>query len=198
MLKSFFSITDFTTPVQNGRSGEWFIDDVVVDEFVSARSKMSRNSLDWVEAGTYKRLVRVCSNGHHEVVMSNTRMEFLTNKDFVIKANGKILINGLGLGLIVNALLKKESVESITIIEKSQDVINLVSPYFNDQRLKIINCDAMLYKPNKDDFFDYVYHDIWPSIDPENIESMKKLHRKYGRKCENQSSWCRSDCERMR
>ena len=198
MSVNHFSIDDFTTPVQNGKSGDWFIDEIVVDEFLSARSKMSRNSLDWVEAGTYKRLVRICDSGHHEVVMSNTRMEFLTNRGVVINARGKILINGLGLGLIVNALLKKESVESITVIEKSLDVINLVSPYFNDKRLKIVNCDAMLYKPSKDDFFDYVYHDIWPSVDPENIESMKKLHRKYGKKCNNQSSWCRDYCEKMR
>lgn len=198
MFSNFFSQHDFTTPVQNGKSGNWFIDDVFVDELVSIRSKMSRNKLDWVDAGTYKRLVRVCDNGHHEVVMSNTRMEFLTNRNFIIKASGRILINGLGLGLVVNALLKKDDVGSITVIENSQDVINLVSPYFSDERLKIINCDAMLYKPDKNEFFDYVYHDIWPSIDPENIESMKKLHRKYGKKCGNQSSWCRDYCEMMR
>jgi len=146
-----------------------------------------------VPKGKYKRLY---ING--EVMMSNTPDEIRDFSSFVSKANGDILVNGLGLGVLVQALLNKEDVESITVIEINEDVIKLVAPtYEKDKRFKVINADAFEYKPEKGVKFDYVWHDIWFTICSDNLPEMKKLHRKYGRRAKYQESWCRYECERQ-
>lgn len=81
--------------------------------------------------------------------MSNTPDEIRDFQSFVRKAKGKILINGLGLGVLLKALLEKEDVTQITVIEKSEDVIKLVSGSITDKRVSIINADAFEYKPPK-------------------------------------------------
>jgi hypothetical protein len=43
--------------------------------------------------------------------------------------HGRVLVAGLGLGLIIHALQSIDAVESITVVEREQDVIDLVSPH---------------------------------------------------------------------
>ena len=108
----------------------------------------------------------------------------------------RILINGLGLGVCLAAILESDVPEKIVVVEKSEDVIKLVGPTFeNDSRVEIIHADALEYKPPKGEKYDAVWHDIWPNICSDNLESMKKLHRKYGRRAAWQGSWARGLCE---
>lgn len=153
----------------------------------------SRN--DRVYAGTYKKLVI-----RNEVVMSNTHMERITNTEFVEQAKGNVLINGLGLGMVLEKLLEKHEkegcIEHITVIEKNPIVIELVGSYYADNpMITIIEADALEYKPPVGMKYDAVWHDIWTFITSDNLEDMKKLHRKYGRRTKWQGSWARSECE---
>jgi spermidine synthase len=125
-------------------------------------------------------------------------MEVLSNMGFVNAAKGKVLINGLGLGMVLTEILKKSEVTEVTVIEKSKEVIELVGSYFKDSRLTIINADAFEYKPPKGKRYDCVWYDIWDYICVDNIEEMKKLHRKYGRRTDWQRSWKRDECEHHR
>lgn len=144
-----------------------------------------------VPEGIYKRLL---ING--TCVMSNTPDEIKDFEHFVRLAKGSILINGLGIGVLLKALLNKPEITEITVIEKSEDVIKLVAPtYLTDSRVTIINADAFEYKPPKDKYYDAVWHDIWDYICGDNLNEMKTLHRKYGRKANYQESWCRWECE---
>ena len=145
----------------------------------------------YVRPGTYKRLMH---NG--TCVMSNTPDEIRDFLGFLRPAHGKILINGLGLGVLLKALLEKPEVTEITVIEKSEDVIKLVAPtYTSDARVKIINADAFSYKPEKKEKWDYVWHDIWNYICVDNLKEMATLHRKYGKKTTTyQASWCKREC----
>ncbi|MCV5648158.1 hypothetical protein OFN55_36090, partial [Escherichia coli] len=87
-----------------------------------------------IPPGRYRRL----SNGW-DVVMSNTPMEIRTCQDFIERATGRVLINGLGLGMVLHAILQKDDVTHVTVIEKEQDVINLVAASFaTDLRVEII------------------------------------------------------------
>lgn len=115
-----------------------------------------------------------------------------------------MLVNGLGLGIVAKACLEKTNkkghrlfyaVEKITVIEKSADVIHLVGPSYEKygDRIEIINADALEYKPPKGVRYNVVWHDIWDNICSDNWETMKVLHRKYGRICEWQGSWCREE-----
>ena len=182
--------------VPEGVSGDWKVESFVVTEedanFQALRAAISSGRGRGVlEPGKYKKLT-YCG----AIVMSNTPDEINDQRYFVHKAKGNVLINGLGLGITLKLVLEKPEVINVTVIEKSEDVIKLVAPtYQKDPRLVILNADAFEYKPPKGAHYDAVYHDIWNNITSDNLPQMHKLHRKYGRKCDWQGSWCREWCE---
>jgi hypothetical protein len=135
---------------------------------------------------------------HGTVVMSDTPAEKQDHYGFVHAAKGHCLINGLGIGMCLKAVLLKESVTAVTVVEKSADVIALVAPYYTDPRVEIVHSCAFEYEPPKGVRYGAVWHDIWDNICSDNIEQMKRLHRKYGRRAGWQGSWCRWECERQR
>lgn len=131
--------------------------------------------LMYMEEGKY---VRLHVGG--DLMMSDTRMEKRSNSDFAHHANGRVLIAGLGIGLILNSLkekVKSKEITSITVVEKSKDVIDLVSPYFMDIPIKYVNEDIFEYKTKEK--FDTIYFDIWPVISEDNLEDIKLLHNKF-------------------
>lgn len=177
--------------VPDGVSGNWSVETFIVPENdFSQRISMFKTGRG-VPPGTYKRLMR-----DGEVIMSNTPDEINDALCFIYNACGHVLINGLGLGVVVNALLAKESVTKITIIEQSEDVIKLIAPHITDERVEIIYADAFDYNPPKDVVYGAVWHDIWDYITSENIPEMKKLHKKYAKKTGFQESWCKRECEK--
>jgi spermidine synthase len=131
------------------------------------------------------------------LVMSDTPAEMRDHYDAVRKATGSCLINGLGIGMVLKALLGKPEVTEITVVELSQDVIDLVAPHYTDKRVTFVCSDALEYRPPKGKRYQMVWHDIWDYICGDNLKQMKALHRKYGRRCDWQGSWCRSECERL-
>lgn len=114
-----------------------------------------------------------------EVMMSTTPMEYYTNREFMNKAHGDILIGGLGLGCVPYCIQDKKEVKSITVIEYSQNIIDLVLPQhsFND-KVKVVKDDVFTFKPEKK--YNCIYMDIWAFINSDVYEEMKKLKRKYG------------------
>jgi hypothetical protein len=63
-------------------------------------------------------------------------------------ASGDVITTGLGLAIRENWLLNNSKIKSLTIIEKSPEVIEYHKKYNNIlfQKSKIINCDAREYK----------------------------------------------------
>jgi len=130
--------------------------------------------------------------------MSNTPSEIKDHLEFIKRAKGNVLINGLGLGVSLSKILEKPEVESVTVIEKDLDVIRLVGPtYAKDSRVKIINADAYKWKSNGVRYY-VIWHDIWDDICEANLPEMTKLHRKYGKKCDWQGSWRKEHLEYMK
>jgi len=178
--------------LKDGVSGIWSVSTFEVPQNdLSQRISMLKYGRG-VPAGVYKQLKR-----RGTVVMSNTPDEIRDYSLFTHLAKGSILINGLGIGCVVKVLLDKPEVSKITVIEKSEDVIKLVAPYFTDKRLSIIHADAFEYVPPKGERFNFVWHDIWDYICADNLPEMSKLHRKYGRKTDWQDSWAKSQCIRQ-
>lgn len=132
--------------------------------------------IDGISPGRY---VKLTHNG--EVVMSNTDMEQRTNREFCRKANGDILIGGLGIGMIVMAIQDKEEVNSITILEKNKEVIDIVaSQLLFNSKVNIINADVFEWKPSKGWRFDCIYMDIWNYVNTDVYKrEMLPLKRKY-------------------
>lgn len=133
--------------------------------------------LSGIPSGKY---VRLMHNG--QVVMSNTPMEIRTNSWFCHHANGDVLIGGLGLGMIVLAIQDNPNIQSITVLEKYKDVIDIVASQlpFN-KKVQIIHADVFDWKPDKSKRFDCIYMDIWNYINSDVYnKEMKPLKRKWG------------------
>lgn len=129
-----------------------------------------------VHDGKYVRLV---VDG--ELMMSDTAMERYSNKEFIKRATGKVLIAGLGIGLIIRNIIDKPDVESILIVENNQAVIDLVLPRLPfSNKIRVIKADIFEFnKAIKGQKFDTIYFDIWPRINTDNLDEIKKLHNKF-------------------
>jgi len=193
---------DIKVDVPDGKSGDWEVSTFAISEkaadFENVRALFSySNHGRYVKAGTYKRLTR-----NNSVIMSNTPAEISDHLSFIYRAKrngGNILVNGLGLGVALVAILESEKVESVTIIEKSEDVIALVAPSFiNDKRVSIIHVDAFDWKPPKGMRYSTVWHDIFDDICSDNLPLMTKLKRKYGKRCDWQGCWAENLCKKHR
>jgi hypothetical protein len=184
--------------IPEGESGAWKVSRFEVTkkeaEFQLMRSAF--NGGRGVPEGTYTKLTR-----NNYLIMSDTPNEIKDHLSFIGNATGNVLINGLGIGMVLQAVLNKPEVTHVTVIEMSEDVIALVAPFYQDiygDKLTIIHADAYEYKPPKNVRYDAIWHDIWDDICTDNLEGMKKLHRKYGRHTDYQGSWCRGILESQR
>lgn len=191
----------YKVDVPVGENGEWKIEKFSVEEkdmeFQRIRAAVNpREASRMVPVGEYTRLMY-----RGDVVMSDTPAEILDHLDFIREAKGKVLINGLGLGVSLNAILQKPEVKQITVIEISEDVVKLVGQHYLDKangRLKIIVADALTWRPEKGERFNVVWHDIWDNICTDNLQQISKLHRSYGRRCDWQGSWGKELCEDLK
>ncbi len=100
--------------------------------------------------------------------MSITPNEINTMKKPIQQAYGKVLTFGLGLGYFAYMCSLKEEVQSVTIIEKDENVIALFKQYILPQfpyldKIEIIQEDAyeFLDKKMKDNVYQYVFVDIY-------------------------------------
>ena len=124
-----------------------------------------------VPSGSYIRLVSKADNKRGEVIMSDTPMEKRTNAEFVQNAHGDVLIAGLGIGLILTAIQDKPEVRSITVIEKEEEIIELVGEQLKlNPKVNIICEDIYLSRPEIS--FDCIYFDIWNYVNSDVYKDM--------------------------
>lgn len=178
-----------------GTREQWSVKKFFVSEqeakFTSLRAAIKGRG--YVPPGEYTELSR---NGH--IVMTDTPDEMRDHYEPVFKARGHILINGLGIGMLLAACLKKSEVTKATVIEIDSDVVALVGLAYVDPRVEIITADAFDYRPPKGCRYGMVWHDIWSDICGDNLSQMTRLKRKYGRRTEWQGCWCEWQCRRGR
>ncbi len=146
---------------------------------------------DYVPPGEYTRLE---INGL--LMMSDTPNEWRMHYEFLRRATGHVLINGLGMGCCLQVALSKDDVTHVTVVESNPDVVAIVAPHFPDA--DIICADAFDWKPPQNTRYNAAWHDIWPDICSGNLPDMHRLHRKYGRRVDWQGSWSRPQLEARR
>lgn len=150
-----------------------------------------------LEPGKYTWLYRVTDSTMYsdppgEVVMEDTPFELRTHLGFVLRAHGNVLVTGLGLGCVVRGLLANPAVESVTCIENSPDVLNLVAKYMPTSRLAIIEADALEWTAKNIQIFDCAWHDLWtdrdagePHLDFWHTQLLRNLRKTV----KNQGAW---------
>lgn len=122
---------------------------------------------------TRERYCRLLLNG--SPMMTDAEFERKTNMTPILTANGDALIAGLGIGLILEPFLT--NCQSVTVIEKEQDVIDLVAPSF--PKAAVIHADIFEWLPAKGVKFDTIYFDIWPDVCADDLEDDKLLRKRF-------------------
>lgn len=120
--------------------------------------------------------------------MSVSPNEVFTMEREVKNARGKVLTLGCGMGYFAYMASLKDEVESVTIIELEQSVIDLfetciLPQYRHKEKINIIKADAIEYLRNiEDGLYDYCFADIWIGImDIEPYFAVKEIGRKWNK-----------------
>jgi hypothetical protein len=149
-----------------------------------------------VPAGTYTRLV---VDG--QLWMTDTQAEIIDHyavmKRMQRAETKRVLINGLGIGMILHAALANPSLEHIDVVELDARIIELVGSQYTDPRLTIHHDDAYTIKWPPNTRWDVAWHDIWPTICGDNAEGMARLNRRYSRRVGWQGCWCEDEIKRI-
>ncbi len=192
----------YKVTVPPGTAGPWKVDRFEVDEQACSLSNLracicrSQFGRGILSPGTYTRL----THEKYGVVMSDTPDEVHDHLYFIKRSYGRVLITGLGLGMVAANCLKNPKVTSVTVIELDPDVIKLVEPHLrtlvpSGKRLEIIQADAYTWEPARMlERWHCCWHDIWPEISDLNLPEMSRLHRRYRQWAVKQGAWARGVC----
>ena len=172
--------------VPEGIIGDWRIEKFIVKDHDVGRIRYQMEGRDCLP-GTYTRLMHKSA---FDPMMSDTPAEIEDCIGFINKAKGNVLVNGLGLGVVVKAIFEKSEVAHVDVVEINKDIISLVWPSYKDSsKVTIYNDDAFTIQWEKGKKWDYVWHDIWPSICTDNLSEITKLKRKYAHRTKYQEAW---------
>lgn len=143
-----------------------------------------------LEPGTYVKLVDTKTNS---LLMSDTPMELRTNREFIEKAHGQVLIGGLGLGIVLLAIQDKPEVKRVVVVEKYHKLVDFILsqiPY--NTKVFVYVDDIFSFELNTGTKFDTIYFDIWNAVCGDFYPETKTLHkrfRKYLNRKENPNAW---------
>jgi hypothetical protein len=138
--------------------------------------------------------------------MSDTRAEILEHAPMLSRlwqaknappGSVRVLINGLGLGIIARAAAAIPGVGHVDVVDINPDIVQLITPLIHSPKIHIHVADAYSIKWPKDTRWDLAWHDIWPDIAAKNLAQMNRLERKYAHRVSWQASWQRDGCEMM-
>lgn len=180
------SFRNMTEVVPEGRSGSVQVVHFTVSleeaKMASLRAAINRRPDLVVSPGSYCKLLV-----GDTIMMTDTDMERRSNAEALFRAKGDVLIAGLGIGMILLPILEKPTVTSVTVLEKSPDVVALVEPHIRKastqaHKLSVLLEDVWTWKPPKGRVWDVIYFDIWPFICTDNLQEIGVLHRRFARR----------------
>ena len=95
-------------------------------------------------------------------------------KKAVLGARGNVLTFGLGLGYYTYMVSERAEVESVTVVERDKEVIELFKRFILPQfaypeKVRIICSDAFEFADRelKNGFYNYIFTDLWH--DPSDV-----------------------------
>lgn len=95
-------------------------------------------------------------------IMQDSQAEYTEHGWLWANATGHVLVGGLGIGYVNDFLLNSDDVTSVTIVEDSQDVIDLVWEHCaKDDRFTIVKADFETWIPPDGVTYDVVWCDTW-------------------------------------
>ena len=108
----------------------------------------------------------VLENGNEWMTLSPVDLD--TSDEAIRAAHGNVVTFGLGLGYYAYRVSEKKEVQSVTVVEKSPDVIKLFQTYLlpqfsNQSKIHIVKADAFEYAKQQlsEKHFDIAFVDTW-------------------------------------
>ena len=187
-METTFDMANFRVDVPEGEIGNWKVSKFTIvpgDRRVKRDASKGRP----IPLGTYT-MLEVCG----ATMMTDTPAEIMDSMSFILKARDRVIINGLGLGVVPGILLHVGLVTHIDIVENSEDVIALVGPSIVDSRVTIHHADAFDIRWPRGTKWHSAFHDIWPTICSDNLPEMYRLEKKYKSRVKRQESWLKAQC----
>ena len=130
----------------------------------------------------------VYENGREWMAIKPNEIE--TMRAPIEKAQGRVLVYGLGIGYFAFMVSQKQNVESVTIIERDENVISLfkkhILPQFpNKNKITVVRSDAFEYAENRmqKGEFTYIFTDLWHDVS-DGVDLYVKM-KKYETLCPN-------------
>lgn len=158
----------------------------LIDETTIA---MSLRTVGWPH---YTMLSRFTEKTLHrvrgDIVMEDSRIELRKHLPIWMKARGRVLVTGLGLGCVVRGLLANRDVDRIEVVEIDRDICRIVGREFaGNARVGLTLGDA-LDEDVVDGMFDFAWHDLWQEDDGLALTHADLFHR-YSDRCFAQGAW---------
>lgn len=187
-------------------------DNVEVSRFEITQDQIRRAAIRdphraYTEPGMYTKLV---VGGH--LWMSDTYAERNDHREPIIQArrlevtDGRALVSGLGIGMVIQALLMTSTIAHVDVIEINSDVIALVGPHYQEmaerlgKTITIHEGDVFdrksMFGPK--DHWHIAWHDVWLDLNVDNLEDMGRVARSYNRYADWSGFWGKDELIRMR
>lgn len=160
--------------IEDGEAGNAKIDHFTIEE---DDHKVFHYGARAPEPGTYTRLT---VDG--VLMMTDTWAEKMDHSLAVARSTGDVLVTGLGLGMVANAMALRDTVKSVTVIENSEGVIELVKSSLHE-KVEVIHADAFTWEPGDRGPFDFIWHDVWPDICSGDNPARAAMIAHYGPHC---------------
>ena len=125
-------------------------------------------------------------------IMQDSEAEYNAHQWLWDNATGDVLIGGLGIGLVNEVLIDNDDITSITIVENSQDVIDLVWEHCaKDDRFTLIQEDLETWDIPTDSSWNIAWLDTWLTDNSLTMnEYDASMNDKYSPYCEEIKTWC--------
>ncbi len=125
---------------------------------------------------------------HGETVMEDSLRELRRHLPIWLRAKGRVLVTGLGLGCVVRGLLASPRVEHVTVVEIDRQILRIIGAEFEDNsRVRLIHGDALEIDLKEE--FDYAWHDLWTDGETHLQVLHMQLLKRFMEQVDYQGAW---------
>ena len=124
-----------------------------------------------------------------EIVMEDSARELKKHLPIWVRARGRVLVTGLGLGCVVRGLLANPDVDRVEVVEIDRGIARVVGAEFaGNPKVGLTLGDALeIDLPGR---FDFAWHDLWTETGSFALHKMhNELLVKYRDRCGPQGAW---------
>jgi len=122
-----------------------------------------------------------------EIVLEDGRIELRKHLPIWLRARGRVLVTGLGLGCVVRGLLANPDVDLVDVVEIDRDIVRVVGEEFAGEPRVQVHCGDALTIPLAGPW-DYAWHDLW--IEDHGLQVLHaRLLQRFKKRCGPQGAW---------